>query len=109
MRGLEEMSYRVPRDDQTYFFRIPNHIPLVVSGRPVQDMDIESRVNKALLSEFETNTAWHPKQPANNVWQPKQPATNAWWGWRPWWWSLRCCVGAVLSHLCAFSLGHWLK
>ena len=49
---VEEMSYRVARDDQTYFFRIPNDIPLVVSGRPVQDMDIESRVNKALLSEL---------------------------------------------------------
>ena len=99
------MSYRAPRDESAVFFKFPSQIPLVVSSRPIQDLDLESRVNKALLAEFEgDNASWQPKTAVRESY-----ASSAWRGLRPWWVTLRCYVAVVLSHLAAFSLGSFLR
>ena len=92
------MSYRAPKENGSFFFRISHDVPLVVAGRPVQDLDIESRVNAALLAEFEGN---------NSSWKPKPLANDTWWReWRvSWWRSMRCYLGVLLTHIAAFSLG----
>ena len=98
------MSYRgAPRDEAGFFFKLPHDLPLVVRGCPVRDEDIESRVSRALLQEFKGNSSWAPK---DGVIESRDSQSWGWSGWWcPWWQSLRCYLGVLLSHLAAFSLG----
>ena len=94
--------YRTPRDDSV-FFRLPHDLPIVVSGRPVQDVDLEARVNRALLAEFNSETSG---------WKPKPTASEGGWSWRglpQWggcWQTLRGFFAGVLSTCAAFSLSY---
>lgn len=95
------MSHRARDEETTFFFKFPNDVPLVVSGRPVRDLDLESRVAVALRNEFESDNA---------SWQPKTTVRESYtsWGWRglrPFWMTLRCYIAVALSHAAAFSLG----
>ena len=99
------MSYhafhRVPRDEST-LFKIPPDFPVLVAGTPVQDLDIEARVRRALLAEYETNSSWKPKAPIESYWaswRGRMPRVEEWWR------SLRYYFAVVLSHAAAFSLG----
>ena len=100
------MSYhafhRVPREEST-FFKIPPDFPVLVAGTPVQDLDIEARVRRALLAEYETNSSWKPKAPTSESywasWRGRMPRVDGWWR------SLRYYFAVVLSHAAAFSLG----
>ena len=99
------MSYRAPRDESGFFFRIPHDLPIVVSGRPVQDLDLESRVNKALLAEYDNNSSWKKHK-------PEQRGGSGWgWGWG--WWdavgvaSIRSFFCEILRFCGTFSLGYY--
>ena len=88
------MSHRTSSDPA--FFKLPPELPLYYQARPCQDIDLEARVNKALLAEFNGNSSWQPKVSARAA---------CWRGWWPLWQSLRCYVAVLLSHAAAFSLG----
>ena len=92
------MSYRAAQHTDGIFFRLPDHVPLVVHGHAIQDSDLEARVSKALLADFETNSSWRPK--------PAVVAERQWW--RRCWDTVRAYVGILLSHAAAFSLGSYL-
>ena len=99
------MSHRARDEETTFFFKFPNDVPLVVSGRPVRDLDLESRVAVALRNEFESdNASWRPKTTVREGY-----VSSGWRGFRPFWVTLRCYVAVVLSHLAAFSLGSFLR
>ena len=66
------MSYYRPVRDDSVFFRLPHDLPIVVSGRPVQDVDLEARVNRALLAEFHSE---------KSGWKPKPTASEGGWSW----------------------------
>ena len=91
--------YRAPREE-SLFFRFPEELPIVVSGHPVRDIDLESRVAKALKSEFETNPSWREYKAVN-----ERRWSWSWRGWLPWWSSLRYYLALVVSHAAVFSLG----
>ena len=99
------MSYYRPTRDESLFFRLPHDLPIVVSGRPVQDVDLEARVNRALLAEFNSETSG---------WKPKPAASDGEWSWSwrglpqwgGWWQTLRGFFAGVLSTCAAFSLSY---
>lgn len=90
------MSHRAPQND-AFYFRLPRDLPIVVHGRPVQDSELSSRVEKALLADLEIN---------NSSWRPK-PTVVAESGFRRLWDSVRGYVAIVVSWAAAFSLGHF--
>ena len=93
--------YRAPREE-SLFFRFPEELPIVLSGHPVRDIDLESRVAKALKSEFDINPSWKSYKEAN-----EHERRWSWWRWpQLGWQTIQGFFAGVLSTCMAFSLSY---